>query len=48
MILDWNLIYRDGARFATLAPDGAAPDDVRVYSDETAVNIFLEARKPDA
>jgi extracellular factor (EF) 3-hydroxypalmitic acid methyl ester biosynthesis protein len=48
MILDWNLIYRDGARFAKLAPDGAAPEDVRVYSDETAVNIFLEARKPDA
>lgn len=48
LILDWNLIYRDAERFATLAPNGAAPEDVRVYSDETAVNIFLEARKPDA
>lgn len=48
LILDWNLIYRDGARFATLAPSGAAEDEVRVYSDETAVNIFMEARKPDA
>ena len=48
LILDWHLIYRDAARFTTLAPTEAPADGVRVYSDETAVNIFLEARKPDA
>lgn len=48
MVLDWHLIYRNAERLATLAPAGAAPEDVRVYSDETAVNIFMEARKPDA
>lgn len=48
LVLDWNLIYRDGPRFATLAPAAAPAEDVRVYSDETAVNIFLEARKADA
>ena len=48
LVLDWHLIYRDAERFATFAPAGAPPDGVRVYSDDTAVNIFLEARKPDA
>ena len=48
LLLDWHLIYRDAPRFATFAPDGAAPDGVRLYSDDTGVNIILEARKPDA
>jgi extracellular factor (EF) 3-hydroxypalmitic acid methyl ester biosynthesis protein len=48
LVLDWHLIYRDAPRFATLAPDGAAPESVRIYSDDTGVNIFMEARKPDA
>ncbi|MCU0782647.1 MAG: class I SAM-dependent methyltransferase [Verrucomicrobia bacterium] len=48
LVLDWHLIYRDAQRFATLAPDGAPPDGVRVFSEDTGVNIFMEARKPDA
>ncbi len=48
LILDWHLIYRDAARFGTLAPSAAPADGVRIYSDETGVNIFMEARKPDA
>lgn len=48
LVLDWHLIYRDAARFATLTPTGAPADGVRIYSDETSVNIFMEARKPDA
>lgn len=48
LVLDWHLIYRDAARFATLAPGSAPADGVRIYSDETGVNIFMEARKPDA
>jgi len=46
LVLDWHLNYRDAERFATLAPSGATPDDVRIYSDDTGVNIFMEARKP--
>ncbi len=47
LLLDWHLIYRDAPRFATLAPEGAAAESVRLYSDDTAVNMFLEVRKPD-
>lgn len=48
LVLDWHLIYRDATRFAALAPSGAPADGVRIYSDETGANIFMEARKPDA
>ena len=48
LLLDWHLIYRDASRFGTFAPEGAAAESVRLYSDDTAVNMFLEARKPDA
>lgn len=47
MLLDWHLIYRDAPRFAAFAPKGAEEEDVRLYSDDTGVNIILEARKPD-
>jgi extracellular factor (EF) 3-hydroxypalmitic acid methyl ester biosynthesis protein len=47
LVLDWHLIYRDATRFATLAPDGAPADRVRIYAEDTGVNIFLEARKQD-
>ncbi len=45
-ILDWYLIYRDKNRFATLAPDLAAPDDIKVISENTGANLFLEVKKP--
>lgn len=48
LVLDWHLIYRDAARFALLTPTSTPPDGVRIYSDDTGVNMFLEARKPDA
>jgi extracellular factor (EF) 3-hydroxypalmitic acid methyl ester biosynthesis protein len=47
LILDWHLIYRDAARFAALQPEDAPEDSVRVQSDPTGVNIFLETRKPN-
>ena len=47
LLLEWHLIYRDTAQFATFAPDDAAAESVRLHSDDTGVNIILEARKPD-
>jgi extracellular factor (EF) 3-hydroxypalmitic acid methyl ester biosynthesis protein len=45
LILDWHLIYRNAAQVAKLRPDGVADEAVRVESDETGVNVFLEVRK---
>ena len=47
LLLDWHLNYRNADQFATLTPNGAPADGTRVYSDDTGVNIFLEARKSD-
>jgi len=46
-LLDWNLIYRTAAHMRRLAPTSAPPDAVVVHSEDTGVNLFLEARKPD-
>jgi len=45
-ILDWHLIYRNGSQVRALAPEHAPPDNVRVISESTGVNIFIEVRKP--
>jgi extracellular factor (EF) 3-hydroxypalmitic acid methyl ester biosynthesis protein len=45
LILDWHLIYRDMPRFKMLCPDVIPQDTIEVHSDETGVNLFLEARK---
>jgi len=45
-LLEWHLNYRSAIEFRRLAPKRAQPDDVRVFSDETGVNVFLEVRKP--
>ncbi len=47
LILDWHLIYRDAAQMAALRPEGVPEDAVRVHSDLTGVNVFLEARNTD-
>ena len=47
LILDWHLIYRDAAQVATLCPEEVPQEEVRVLSDDTSVNVFLEARKSD-
>ena len=41
-LLEWHLTYRDENQMAELAPPGS---DIRVYTDETAVNVFLDVRK---
>jgi extracellular factor (EF) 3-hydroxypalmitic acid methyl ester biosynthesis protein len=46
-LLDWHLIYRDGRQMAALAPDGVAPADCKLVSEQMGVNLFLEVRKPD-
>jgi extracellular factor (EF) 3-hydroxypalmitic acid methyl ester biosynthesis protein len=45
-LLDWHLIYRTEEDMQKLRPDGASGDDVRVFGDETGVNLFMEVRKP--
>lgn len=45
LILDWHINYRDAAALAALAPEEAPRDAVRVWSDATGVNVFLEVRK---
>jgi len=46
-ILDWHLVYRDGARVAALAPDGAVADNVSVTMEETGCNLFMSVHKPN-
>lgn len=45
-VLDWHLIYRDGAGMRALKPERASIDDMTVCADYTGVNLFLEVRKP--
>lgn len=45
-MLDWMLIYRDGQQFAALKPEAAPDDSLRVISEQTGVNLFMEVRKP--
>jgi extracellular factor (EF) 3-hydroxypalmitic acid methyl ester biosynthesis protein len=45
-LLDWHLIYRDAPQMRELAALVADQGDVRVLSDPTGVNVFLEVRKP--
>jgi len=45
-LLDWHLIYRNAAQMLKLKPEQVSPDDVRVLTDETGVNVFMEIRRP--
>jgi extracellular factor (EF) 3-hydroxypalmitic acid methyl ester biosynthesis protein len=45
LILDWNLIYRDAAQLEQLCLGIIPKEEIRVKSDKTGINIFLEARK---
>lgn len=47
LILDWHLNYRSADHFKLLAPEAIPPEEIRLHSDETGVNLFMEARKPD-
>ncbi len=45
-ILDWNLLYRTASGMLSLKPEQVPADLCSVRSDLTAVNLFLEVRKP--
>jgi extracellular factor (EF) 3-hydroxypalmitic acid methyl ester biosynthesis protein len=45
LILDWHLIYRDALTVAALRPEGVSENEIRIESDDTGVNVFLETRK---
>ena len=47
LILDWHLIYRTAAQLKQVCSDIIPEDEVRIKSDKTGINIFLEARKPN-
>ncbi len=47
-LMEWHLIYRTPDQFQALAPAAAPRDGIRVSSDSTGVNIFLEIHKPEA
>jgi len=47
-VLDWHLIYRNTQKGAALLPDRAPADSRITKRDPTTVNLFLEARKPNA
>jgi extracellular factor (EF) 3-hydroxypalmitic acid methyl ester biosynthesis protein len=45
-LLDWHLIYRNEREMRALSPSLARDEDIRIHSDSTGVNLFLEIRKP--
>jgi extracellular factor (EF) 3-hydroxypalmitic acid methyl ester biosynthesis protein len=45
-IMEWHLIYRNGAEFSAMKPDKATSDLCSIKSDNTGVNIYLEAKNP--
>lgn len=45
-MMEWVVIYRTGAHLATLKPDAVDAGNVKVESDVTGVNLYLEIRKP--
>jgi extracellular factor (EF) 3-hydroxypalmitic acid methyl ester biosynthesis protein len=47
-IMEWNLIYRNGAELAAVRPEQLTLENGQVLADVTGVNIYYEARKPAA
>lgn len=47
LILDWHLIYRTVAQCGELCAGIIPGEAVRIKSDKTGINLFLEARKPN-
>jgi extracellular factor (EF) 3-hydroxypalmitic acid methyl ester biosynthesis protein len=46
-LLDWHLIYRTSQQLRAVAPGEVPPHDVRIQSDVTGVDLFMEMRKPE-
>lgn len=45
-LLDWPLVYRTASQLKAVRPGKSRAEDVRIHSDETGVNVFLEVRRP--
>jgi extracellular factor (EF) 3-hydroxypalmitic acid methyl ester biosynthesis protein len=45
-LLEWHLIYRNKEQMQGLVPSAAAMCPTQVMADPTAVNLFLEVRRP--
>jgi hypothetical protein len=45
--LDWHLIYRTAAQSVALRPNQVPEEDVLLGTDDTGVNMFMQARKPN-
>ena len=44
--LDWHLVYRNADRMRLIIPPKASAHEVLIKYDPSAVNIFMEIRKP--
>jgi extracellular factor (EF) 3-hydroxypalmitic acid methyl ester biosynthesis protein len=44
--VDWHLIYRNYNKMKKLTPQAGTDELCRIRSEQSGVNIFLEARKP--
>ncbi len=44
-ILEWHLIYRTSRQMETFAAHLPNQESVRVWADETSVNLFCEMRR---
>lgn len=42
-VMEWHLVLRDEAGMLRLSPD---PENSKVYTDSTGINVFLDVRKP--
>lgn len=45
-LLDWPLVYRTAPQLKAVKPAKSCAEDLRIHSDETGVNVFLEVRRP--
>ena len=46
-LLDWHLIYRAEKDMRSIAPILARKEDMRIWTETTGVNLFLEIRNPN-
>jgi extracellular factor (EF) 3-hydroxypalmitic acid methyl ester biosynthesis protein len=46
-VVDWHLIYRNTRQMAAHIPKSSLPDNARIVTEPTGVNIFLEVVKPE-
>jgi extracellular factor (EF) 3-hydroxypalmitic acid methyl ester biosynthesis protein len=46
LILEWHLIYRTSQQMRTFGAHLPDQDGIRIWADETSVNLFCEIRRP--